>query len=225
MGPGAQTRIDDMSRHRLTPRMIATRFRAGLGVAALALTATAGAAAAAPKPVTAHLVAVRGVAAPSAARGLCDTYAWACSGGRAGSAADSALATAQAVNRAVNAEVRQVSDRRQYGREDVWGLPTARGGDCEDIVLEKKRRLIEAGLPGSALLIATVLDRRRQGHAVLVLRTASGDYVLDNLNSRVVPWHRTGYSFLRMQNPAAPRKWDAIAAGGIFGTTASIGDE
>lgn len=216
---------DDMDTHRLAPRMTATRRlrrRAGIGLAALILLAATGVAAA-PRPVPAHLEAMRGAAAPSAARDLCGRYPWACAGGasRPGMAGD-ALALARTVNRAVNREVRQVSDRSQYGREDIWGLPTARGGDCEDIVLEKKRRLIEAGLPGRALLIATVLDRQRQGHAVLVLRTRSGDYVLDNLGNQVVPWHRTGYSFLKMQNPAAPQKWDAIAAGGIFSVTASI---
>lgn len=198
------------------------RLRARVGLAAVLLIVAASAAAAAPQPLPAHLEAVRAVATPSAARGLCDRYAWACAAGAARTPVGDPLALARAVNRAVNTEVRQVTDRRQFGREDVWGLPTARGGDCEDFVLEKKRRLIEAGLPGSALLIATVLDQRRQGHAVLVLRTSSGDFVLDNLNDRMLPWHRTGYSFLRMQNPAAPRRWDAIAAGGIFGVTASI---
>lgn len=221
-----QRTADDMDTLRLAPRTPAarrSRLRAGIGLAALVLFA-AGGAAAAPKPAPAHLHAIRGVSAPSAARGLCSQYAWACARGalRSGAAGD-ALALASAVNRAVNRDVRQVSDRIQYGREDIWELPTARGGDCEDFVLEKKRRLLEAGLPGSALLIATVLDRQRQGHAGLVLRTRSGDYVLDNLGNQVVPWYRTGYSFLRMQNPAAPQKWDAIAAGGIFSVTASIG--
>ncbi len=40
--------------------------------------------------------------------------------------------------------------------------------------------------------------------------------MLDNLTDRMLPWHRTGYSFLRMQEPNDPRRWNAIAAGGIF---------
>jgi len=95
-------------------------------------------------------------------------------------------------------------------------LPGPRGGDCEDFALAKKKRLIEAGVPAGAVLIATALDRRRKPHAVLVLRARAGDYVLDNLTDRMLLWHRTGYSFLRMQNPIAPWKWDLIAAGGIF---------
>jgi predicted transglutaminase-like cysteine proteinase len=120
-----------------------TRFRAGVGLAAVILIMAATGAAAAPKPLPAQLAAMRVVAAPSAARDLCGRYPWACARGasRPGTPGD-ALALARAVNRAVNSEVRQVTDRSQYGREDIWGLPTARGGDCEDFALEKKRRLI-----------------------------------------------------------------------------------
>lgn len=185
----------------------------------IVLLASTGAAAA-PRPVAPHLVPIRAVAAPKSAHGLCERLSWACarSSARNTVASDGTLGLAQRINRAVNDEVRQISDFRQYGREDVWALPTARGGDCEDFVLEKKRRLIEAGLPAGALLIATVLDRHRKGHAVLVFRTRSQDFVLDNLTDRVLPWHRTGYSYLRMQNPRAQWNWDVIAAGGIFET-------
>ena len=34
-----------------------------------------------------------------------------------------------------------------------------------------------------------------------------GDYVLDNLTSRVLPWNKTGYAFLRMQDPRQPARW------------------
>ncbi|WP_347310164.1 transglutaminase-like cysteine peptidase [Defluviimonas sp. SAOS-178_SWC] len=191
-------------------------LRRVVGVVLVALASTTGAAAA-PKPLTSHLVAVKPIAAPNGVGDLCRRYDWACAN-PAGSriAAGNVLALAKAVNAAVNAKVREVSDRRQYGREDVWALPTARGGDCEDFALAKKKQLIEAGVPPTSLLIATVLDRRRNPHAVLVLRTATGDYVLDNLTNRILPWQETGYSFLRMQNPKAPRLWDAILAGGIF---------
>lgn len=193
-------------------------LRRRLAFAAVALLVSTGAAAA-PKPVPAHLAAVREVPAPLAAENLCRQHAWACAGGgRKSTAPETALTLARSVNRAVNAEVRSISDAAQYGREDLWALPTARGGDCEDFVLAKKKRLVEAGLPGASLMIATVLDRRRDPHAVLVLRTRSSDYVLDNVTDRIVPWHKTGYSFLRMQSPVEPRRWNAIAAGGIFAT-------
>ncbi|MCB2126481.1 MAG: transglutaminase-like cysteine peptidase [Rhodobacteraceae bacterium] len=172
---------------------------------------------AAPAPLPAHLEPIRAAPAPSGSGDLCNRLRWACatSLGRT-EAPESALALARSVNQAVNASVHEVPDRSQYGRDDLWDLPTARGGDCEDFALAKKKRLIEAGVPAGALLIATVLDRHRNHHAVLVLRTAAQDVVLDNLTDRMLPWHRTGYSFLRMQEPNDPRRWNAIAAGGIF---------
>jgi predicted transglutaminase-like cysteine proteinase len=48
---------------------------------------------------------------------------------------------------------------------------------------------------------------------VLVLRTTTGDYVLDNLSSRIKTWQASRYTFLRMQNPANRSKWDVILLG------------
>lgn len=206
------------SRLRPAPRRSAFAHACALGCALALFTATG--AAAAPRPAPPHLEPVRTAPAPAGMGNLCDRQHWACapSRGRA-EAPEAALELARKVNRSVNTEVREVSDVRQYGREDVWDLPTAQGGDCEDFALAKKKRLIDAGLPAGALMLATVLDRRREHHAVLVLRTASRDFVLDNLTDRMLPWDQTGYSFLRMQDPVAPRRWNAIAAGGIFAAT------
>ena len=84
----------------------------------------------------------------------------------------------------------------------------------EDLVLLKKLRLIEAGVPASSLLMATVLDLRGARHAVLVLRTSGGDLVLDSLQDRIKHWVDTRYTFLKLQNPQSPGSWDAIFAGG-----------
>jgi predicted transglutaminase-like cysteine proteinase len=159
----------------------------------------------------------KAIAAPSGFVSVCDRYDWACAAGSTATAREEDfLKIAASVNRTVNAGVRQITDERQYGRDDVWALPTASGGDCEDFALLKKRALIERGIPASRLLIATVLDGSRAPHAVLVLRTGSGDLVLDNLRSRIRPWNETGYSFLRLQNPDSPASWRAVLAGGIF---------
>lgn len=169
------------------------------------------------------VLSTKSVAAPQGARGLCARYAWACAGrtGYAAMGAEQKLALANSINRAVNRQVREITDTRQYRRPEYWALPTARGGDCEDFALLKKRELMARGVPGDKLLIATVLDRKRRSHAVLVLRTARGDYVLDNLTSRIKPWQQTGYSFLRMQDPRSPDRWIAVLAGGIFKTAGS----
>lgn len=169
------------------------------------------------KVSVAFMMGRQAIAAPTGFGNSCAQYPWLCSGsGRSTLAPESVLRVADRVNRKVNHSIQQISDRTQYGREEVWALPTKRGGDCEDLALLKKLRLIEAGVPPETLLIATALDRRRAPHAVLIVRTTAGDYVLDILTDRIKPWRATGYSFLRMQNPTRPHKWDAIFAGGIF---------
>jgi len=84
------------------------------------------------------------------------------------------------------------------------------------LVLLKKKKLIQKGVASKNLLIATVLDLNRYSHAVLVLRTQKGDYVLDSLRSGVIPWTSTGYTFLKMQNPKSMYNWNAILAGGLI---------
>lgn len=165
----------------------------------------------------AHLRPRQPIAAPAGFRGVCARYEWACAkSGRGIGAADNDLQLAKAINTSVNRKTRAVSDRQQYGDDEVWALPTSFGGDCEDIVLLKKRELIQRGVAPERLLIATVLDRRKSAHAVLVFRTGDEDLVLDNLKNSILPWRKTGYSFLRMQNPSAPNRWDAVLAGGVF---------
>jgi len=149
---------------------------------------------------------------PAGARGLCRSLDWACAGGRGGAAGAEVLKLATAVNRAANGAVRSVSDMALYAVEERWALPTERGGDCEDYALFKKLSLIRAGVAPGRLLLATVLDRQNKGHAVLILRTDRGDFVLDNATDRVLPWDKTGYLFVRMQNPARPAGWVSVFA-------------
>ncbi len=165
------------------------------------------------------LQTVKAVDAPEGFSGICTRYGWACA--RSGHAAPDgrkALALATEVNARINRQTREIADLVQYKRNEYWALPTSRGGDCEDFALAKKQALIAEGIAPESLLIATVLDRSRNPHAVLVLRTDAGDYVLDNLTNRILGWRETGYTFLRMQNPAAPGKWSAILAGGVLGS-------
>lgn len=186
-----------------------------LGLAAAIVLAPAAAATAGQAPD--FLVPRQAIAAPAGAHAICDRYDWACARGNGPKMSDTdAIRLARIVNSAVNRSTRPVSDRVQYGAEEIWALPSRRGGDCEDLALMKKKALIAEGLAPERLLIATVLDRNRGSHAVLVLRTAAGDYVLDSLVGTIKSWRATGYSFLKMQDPEAPSRWNAIFAGGIF---------
>jgi predicted transglutaminase-like cysteine proteinase len=166
------------------------------------------------KGANAFLVAQYPVSAPPGSKGLCAHYAWACASSGSPTKAGSAdLTLARSINNKVNRQTRQIGDQQQYGQAELWALPTARGGDCEDFVLLKKKMLMQAGVAPSALLIATVLDRKNSSHAVLVMRTDRGDLVLDSLHSRIVHWTDTGYTFLKMQNPSSLRLWDAVLTG------------
>ncbi|NNF23413.1 MAG: hypothetical protein HKN63_01200 [Rhodobacteraceae bacterium] len=165
-----------------------------------------------------HLKAVRSVDAPNGFSGVCARYDWACAkSGRTTSLGRDVLVLAEKLNRSINRSTREIADDEQYRRAEYWALPTARGGDCEDFALAKKQALIAGGVVPERLLIATVLDRAQNPHAVLVLRTDAGDYILDNLTNRIVGWRETGYTFLRMQNPASPGQWSAVLRGGILG--------
>lgn len=182
--------------------------------AVAAITATA-AIASSKRP---HLVALKDVSAPNGFSGVCARYDWACaSGGQNAVEGRELLTLADRVNLSVNQGTREISDDAQYAATEYWALPTARGGDCEDFALAKKKALIARGVAPGRLLIATVLDRKRSPHAVLVLRSDAGDFVLDNLTNRILGWRDTGYTFLRMQNPSSPGRWSAVLAGGALG--------
>lgn len=91
-------------------------------------------------------------------------------------------------------------------RVDIWSL-NPRAGDCDDYVMTKRHRLIKAGLPASALRVAIVRTRTGEGHAVLLVATADGELVLDNLRRNIIGRHRTGYSFIKVAS-ANPNVWN-----------------
>lgn len=189
---------------------------------ALCVTVAAGMSLFSPAPAGASslLHSVKAVPAPKGAVGLCQRYQWACDRSRTATVneANEILKLASKVNLLVNRSFREISDRKQYGRDEEWALPTGRGGDCEDFALAKKRELIRHGVAPSILLLATGFDRKRNSHAVLVIRTSNGDYVLDNLTDKMKKWNKTGISFIRMQDPSTPTGWTLVMRGGMFPT-------
>jgi len=114
------------------------------------------------------------------------------------------------VNTAVNTTVAPITDLELYGKAEVWAYPTANKGDCEDYVLQKRRLLIERGYPESTLLITVVRDENNEGHAVLTIRTDSGDFVLDNKRREVVRWADTPYTFVKRQSEKNPLVWISL---------------
>jgi predicted transglutaminase-like cysteine proteinase len=108
--------------------------------------------------------------------------------------------TIVSVNQRVNSSIKAVTDQDHWGVVDIWGFPDDGRGDCEDFQLLKRRLLAESGLPRRAMRMTVVIDELGEGHAVLVVRTNRGDYVLDNKTSSVLPWSRTGYVYIKRES-------------------------
>jgi predicted transglutaminase-like cysteine proteinase len=128
------------------------------------------------------------------------------------------MAKLKSVTRVVNRAVKPRSD----GPNDVWSYPDSGYGDCEDYALLKRKVLNQAGIPLSNLLVTVVSHNDGELHAVLTVRTAQGDFVLDNLNNDVKPWRQTGYRFLKRQSSAHAGRWVKITEGSIEGNVASM---
>ncbi|MBC7836792.1 transglutaminase-like cysteine peptidase [Acetobacteraceae bacterium] len=110
------------------------------------------------------------------------------------------------VNAIVNYFISFEMDLTLYGRDELWMLPET-AGDCEDFVLLKRKYLIGRGWPTGALLVTVVLDEFDSGHAVLLARTTSGDFVLDNKNNSLRRWYETVYRFQKRQSFGDPNQW------------------
>lgn len=104
------------------------------------------------------------------------------------------------MNNKINREIEAVTDQEHWGVVDRWDFPTDGKGDCEDYVLLKRKRLAELGVPRRAMLATVVIDEENAGHAVLMIRTDRGDYVLDNKRNAILPWSQTGYVYVKRES-------------------------
>lgn len=118
------------------------------------------------------------------------------------------------INRDVNRDIRKANDFDIYGMPEFWSLPRVIDGkmygDCEDYALEKRRRLIEAGVPVEAMSMAVAVTLRGERHAVLVVAFEGGDMVLDNLTPWPTPWGELNYTWIQRQI-AGSAAWTTIS--------------
>ncbi|MEA1833596.1 transglutaminase-like cysteine peptidase [Methylobacterium durans] len=128
--------------------------------------------------------------------------------------------TLTSVNRRVNARIKPITDQAHWGVIDRWDYPDDGFGDCEDYQLLKRRMLVERGLPRRALRMTVVIDDIGEGHAVLMVRTDRGDFILDNKTNTVLPWTRTGYSYVKREGQDGTR-WVSLNGGASPVTTAN----
>jgi len=123
-----------------------------------------------------------------------------------------------ATNRKVNRQIKPATDAEHWGVVDSWDFPDDGKGDCEDYQLLKRKMLVEAGLPRRAIRMTVVIDEEGQGHAVMMVRTDRGDFVLDNKRDAVLTWDKTRYTYVRRESQAAVG-W--VSLGGIPSPTAT----
>jgi len=119
------------------------------------------------------------------------------------------LDTLRSVNVEINSSINQQNDRTIGAIKDEWQIARS-AGDCEDFVLAKRARLLQIGWPAGTLRIAVARTPTGEGHAVLVVRTAAGDIVLDNRNNAILPWQHANLRWVKIQSGSNPRRWFKI---------------
>ncbi len=122
-------------------------------------------------------------------------------------------------NLQVNKSIRPVSDLAYFGEVDYWTLPNDGIGDCEDFQLLKRHILVEKGLPARAMRMTVVTNPKGDGHAVLMIITDRGDFVLDNLSPVIKPWNKTPYTYIKRESQADPQAW--VSLGGATAAQAT----
>lgn len=125
-----------------------------------------------------------------------------------------ALRQLRTINRVVNMSAAQVPDAALYGNDEYWtraGAGAHPAGDCEDLAIEKRMRLIAAGFPPQHLFYAVVYRAGLGLHTILIARLDDGDYVLDSAAPGVRRWSKSHYVWLRVQSADDPLVWRRVA--------------
>jgi len=69
---------------------------------------------------------------------------------------------------------------------------------------------MKAGIPAGNLLLTVARQPNGDGHAVLTVRTSRGDFILDNLEPRVLAWNESEYTYLKRQSERNSGTWVAV---------------
>jgi predicted transglutaminase-like cysteine proteinase len=127
------------------------------------------------------------------------------------------IETINKVNRQINRAMIGATDQVAFGRNEFWTMPltapevrsvrTKPLADCEDFALEKRRALMAAGIPESAIYLAVAVSPRTSLHAVVIVATDRGDLVLDNLNDWLLGYQETGYTWVKRQSTTSLLDW------------------
>ena len=112
----------------------------------------------------------------------------------------------RSVNASINHAIAPRNDDPALMGGDNWALaPVA--GDCEDYAVTKRHALIAQGWPARTLRLAITYTSLGEGHLVLVVKTNTGDMVLDNRMDAIRKWNKSGLKWRMIQASFDPRKW------------------
>jgi predicted transglutaminase-like cysteine proteinase len=111
------------------------------------------------------------------------------------------------INNWANDSIKPMTDMDHYGMIQWWRYPDDGVGACHSYSLLKRRMLLQAGWPRTALLMTIVHEANGEGHAVLTVKTNKGEYILDNLNDKIMLWSETPYRYYKRQSQTDPNVW------------------
>ncbi|WP_105431825.1 MULTISPECIES: transglutaminase-like cysteine peptidase [Neorhizobium] len=184
----------------------------GAAIAVAAVVLSTGVAFGGPRAAT-NMIVGELTSQPIGHYDLCQKYPVECSvrlpSSPAPELSEKGWAAIEAVNTSVNARIVPKTDRQMFGREELWTYPDIEG-DCEDFALLKRKELADRGFSLADLLLTVVRKTDGEGHAVLTVRTADGDFVLDNLDAKVRAWNETAYVFVKRQSSLDTGRWVSI---------------
>ena len=99
-----------------------------------------------------------------------------------------------------NDNIHYVKDRVQYGKSDHWAFPDDEKGDCEDYAIAKQYDLTQEGIE-SWLATCWVHPDKQGYHAVCLVDTDYGTYVLDNRFPSVFHFEDCHYHWHKKEQP------------------------
>lgn len=100
------------------------------------------------------------------------------------------------INSYWNDKITYMSDIEHYGKEEHWAFPVDDLGDCEDIAIAKRCDLLKNNIESR---FATCWTETDGYHAVLIVHTDKGDFVLDNRYDDVMKFEDLPYRWEKIE--------------------------
>ena len=85
------------------------------------------------------------------------------------------------INNQINNQIQYKTDIELYKKPEFWNtFESISHGDCEDYALTKRKKLLDLDIDPNTFHLATCWTETNEYHAILIVSTTKGDYVLDN---------------------------------------------